>query len=160
MESLADKSARLRRLGEAMRPVLLVLPLALAACRPAPQPPPAAPAAAPAKPAVSDFSQDIDAAGTEPFWGLKLRGLTFTFSQPDHPDATAKAPGAQITPGQAIWAAVTPGGEAMQVTLMVGECSDGMSDRVYPMAAEVVFQDQTWRGCAAKAADWAKLKGG
>jgi uncharacterized membrane protein len=35
------------------------------------------------------------------------------------------------------------------MTLRKQDCSDGMSDRTYPWAAEVVFKGETLRGCAA-----------
>ncbi|MGA0606155.1 COG3650 family protein [Phenylobacterium sp. VNQ135] len=141
-----------------MRHLLPLAVLFLAACQPqAPggeaAPPPAdAPAAAPA-PTTTDFSQDMLAIGTEPFWSLTMRGTEFELLRPDHPNVKLKAPGAQIGPGQGVWKATAEDGSAMTVTLRVGDCSDGMSDRTYPMSAEVEFAGTTLHGCAAKASD-------
>lgn len=128
--------------------LLMSLPL-LSACqeKAPPPPPPAAPA-----PVVSDFSGPIDARGTEPFWAAKIRGTQITFSRPDVPDLVAQAPGAAIQPGSATWSATTPDGATLKVALYVSPCSDGMSDVVYPMAAEVTLDRSTFSGCAGKPA--------
>jgi uncharacterized membrane protein len=134
----------------AMRAILPVVLLALSACKPPVQaPPPVAPPARAAAPVlVSDFSQDITALGTEPFWNLRISGTGFTLTRPDHPDLSFTAPGATIRPGQATWTATGADGGVLEVKLFVSPCSDGMSDRGYPMAAEVVLGGETLRGCA------------
>lgn len=136
------------------RPLVLCL-LLLAACSPreagdAPSQP-TAQAAAPAR--VTDFSQDIEARGTEPFWALKIHGGALTLTRPDQPELTAQAPGAKIVPGRAAWTAQAADGRTLTATLYVSDCSDGMSDVRYPMAAEVKLGSETFNGCAAKAAD-------
>jgi uncharacterized membrane protein len=127
--------------------------LALAACQPkAPdKPPAAAPAAAP--PSVSDFSRPMTAHGNEPFWSLSLDGTHLKLTRPDHPDLIAETPGAVIQPGRATWIAKAADGQQLTVTFYVSDCSDGMSDRTYPMTAEVVLLDEGLRGCAAKTAE-------
>lgn len=147
-----------------MRRALPLLVL-LAACQPqapedppAAQPPSASPPAteAPPEPVVSDFSQPLRALGTEPFWAVDITdGTRFTLKRPDHPDAAFEAPGATITPGRAVWAAQAADGRTMAVTLFLSECSDGMSDRRYPMTAEVELNGETLRGCAIKTAELA-----
>ena len=139
-------------------PVLAAL--LLAACQPqdptgSPAPPPAdAPTPpAPAVARVSDFSQPITALGTEPFWSLRIDGTTFTLTGPDRPDLAATAPGAAIQSGRATWIAMSADGRQLTVTLYVSDCSDGMSDRKYPMTAEVVLRNETLRGCAIKTAE-------
>ena len=130
-----------------MRKTLVLSLLLLSACQqkpPAPEPPEA--------PLVSNFSGDIDARGTEPFWAVKIRGTQLTFSRPDVPDLVAQAPGATIQPGSAAWTATTPDGLTLKVSLYVSPCSDGMSDLTYPMAAEVTLDRTTLSGCAAKTA--------
>ena len=37
-------------------------------------------------------------------------------------------------------------------TLIATECSDGMSDRIYPLTARVVIGEETLQGCAASTA--------
>jgi uncharacterized membrane protein len=134
-----------------VRKTLALSLLLLAACQQeAPVQAPASKAAP--KTAVSDFSGDIDARGTEPFWAVKIRGTQLTLSRPDQPDLVAQAPGAAIRPGTAAWTAKTPEGATLKVTLYVSPCSDGMSDLRYPMAAEVALAGVTYSGCAAKTA--------
>ncbi|MCR5874094.1 hypothetical protein LRS10_07905 [Phenylobacterium sp. J426] len=141
--------------------------LLLAACQPqapggeaAPPPADAPGAALPAAPAATDFGEDIVAIGPEPFWSLTLRGTDLDLIRPDHPNVKLTAPGAEISPGQGVWKATAADGSAMTVTLRVGDCSDGMSDRTYPMSAEIEFAGRTLHGCAAKASDIGKaLKG-
>ena len=135
--------------------------LILAACQPqdpsgAPAPVPAdAPAPRPAAaPSTSDFSQPLTAIGTEPFWSLTLDGTRLKLSRPGEPDLVAQTPGAAIRPGPATWAAASGDGQRLAVTLYVSPCSDGMSDRTYPMNAEVTLGSApTLRGCAVKTAE-------
>ena len=130
--------------------------LLLAACQPqdptgAPATAPAdAPAAAPATaPATSDFSQPMTAVGTEPFWSLSVVGTEVKLTRPDEPDLVAQAPGAAIKPGQATWLASGLDQQTLTVTFVISPCSDGMSDRAYPMTAEVtVGRSPPLRGCA------------
>ena len=138
-----------------MRPTLtiLCLVLALAACRkPAKSSeealsPPVDPVAASS---ISDFSQDMTALGTEPFWNLTIKGTAFKLTRPDQPAVSGVAPGAVIVPGQAVWSVPVTSATGMKVTLSMSECSDGMSDNRYPMTAEVVLGELTLVGCAAK----------
>jgi uncharacterized membrane protein len=151
----------------------LIAPLALAACQPQDPdgnaaPPPAdalgaqAPAASDAATSVAagggmDISQPITALGTEPFWSLTITdGTKFKLSRPDQPDLLAEAPGSAMSPGGATWVAKGAKGEQLTVMLKAGECSDGMSDRKYPMTAEVVLQGATLKGCAAKTREMPK----
>ena len=130
--------------------------LALTACQPKPPdapPPAAAPAAAPEPATNSDFSQPMTARGNEPFWSLSLDGTHLTLTRPGQPDLVAETPGGAIQPGRATWIAKAADGQQLTVTLYVSDCSDGMSDRRYPMTAEVVLLNESLRGCAAKTAD-------
>lgn len=139
-----------------IRPLPAILcALALAACERAapgegPPPPPAKPAAG----GGMDIGQPITARGTEPFWALHITdGTKLRLTRPDQPDLAAEAPGAAVQPGRAVWVARTSDGRQMTVTLYQGECSDGMSDLRYPMAAEVTLPNERLSGCAAKTAE-------
>jgi uncharacterized membrane protein len=139
-----------------MRRTILLLALTLAACdkwKPA-QPQVERPTEAQAAATQSaDFSKPILARGNEPFWGLKIDGVTFTLSRPGQPDTVFTAPGAMIVPGKASWTAKAADGRTLVATLFVSDCSDGMSDQAYPMTAEVTLGSETLRGCAAKVSD-------
>ena len=133
--------------------------LALAACSPqAPDgsnaaPPADAPATPPppaAAPIPEEFSGDINARGTEPFWGLQIRGTQITLQRPDHPAAVGPNPGLTMQEGKAVWE-TQAGTDRLVVTLRLEDCSDGMSDLKYDYAAEVVIGSETLKGCAGKA---------
>jgi len=146
-----------------MRPIVLAAcVLILAACSPqapdgAVAPPPAdAPATppAPAPPPVAapipeEFSGDLDARGTEPFWGLQIRDTQITLQRPDHPNLVAANPGLTMQGPKAVWT-TTAGAVPLTVTLTLQACSDGMSDLKYAYAAQVVIGSETLKGCAGK----------
>lgn len=147
-----------------MRPIVLVASLSLlAACAPqapdgsnAPPPADAPPqAAAPATPPAAtpipeEFAGDMDARGTEPFWGLQIRDTQITLQRPDHPAAVGANPGQVIKDGTATWT-TQAGASPLVVTLSLAPCSDGMSDLKYDYAAVVKLGTETLKGCAGKA---------
>lgn len=155
-----DASVICGNIARMKKAATVIATLALAACQPqdptgSPAPPPAdAPLVTPtAQGQVSDFSQPITALGTEPFWSLSLDGTTFRLTGLDRPELVATAPGAAIQSGRAVWIARAADGRQLTVTIYVSECSDGMSDRRYPMTAEVVLLNETLRGCAIRTAE-------
>lgn len=147
-----------------MRHALPILAaLALAACQPqapdgqpatapADAPPPAttAPAAAAAE-LPEAFKGDLHIVGTEPFWSAQVRETQITFTRMDAP-APAVGPnnGGAIKDGKAVWETVA-GDKPLRISLVEqAGCSDGMSDLKFPLAAEVVYDGQTFKGCASK----------
>ena len=136
--------------------------LILAACAPqapdgatapppadAPTTPPTTPPPPAAAPIPEEFSGDMDARGTEPFWGLQIRGTQITLQRPDHPVAVGPNPGLVMKDGKAVWE-TQAGTNRLVVTLSLAACSDGMSDLKYAYAAEVVLGTETLKGCAGK----------
>lgn len=139
------------------RALLSVAILALAACSPA-APEGSDPQAetwteAPATLGGVDLGQPIRALGTEPFWGVDVDGATLVYSGVDRAEQTARTDGPEIMGTTAVWRGRTDRDQAMEVTLIATECSDGMSDRIYPLTAVVTLGDETLNGCAA-ATDW------
>ncbi|WP_421730024.1 COG3650 family protein [Brevundimonas sp.] len=142
------------RLVSAILPSAILLPvLILAACsepieKAAPPPGP--------KPAAVlggvDLNQPVRAVGTEPFWGVEISGENMIYTGIDQPDQRASAPDPVIQGTTAVYTAATQGGVVMVVTLIATECSDGMSDRVYPLTAKVEIGKDTRNGCAASEA--------
>ena len=106
--------------------------------------------------ATMDVSQPMVARGNEPFWAVKMTGTQFTLSRPGQPDTVFTAPGAEIVPGRSVWRAKAADGRTMVLTLYMSDCSDGMSDVRYPMAAEVELLGERLGGCAAKASELPK----
>lgn len=144
-----------------MRLILLAAAsaLALTACKPAadagkagdPPPAPPPPAAAAGDPVLNniDLTQDLRAVGTEPFWAVEMTKDGLTFSGPDRPNSTAPNTGPVMNEGEASWTGTTADGKALKVTLTAGPCSDGMSDREYPLNAKVELDSEKFTGCAA-----------
>lgn len=99
-----------------------------------------------------DLNQPLRALGTEPFWGVDITPETLTYSAVDHPGLTVRNPGPTVQGTTAVYASSANDGSTMVVTLIATECSDGMSDRVYPLTARVEMGSQTLAGCAASVA--------
>ncbi len=137
-----------------MRPVPAVLAvLALAACSPADQPdlPDAPSEPAPVLGGV-DLAKPVRALGTEPFWSVELTGTEMVYTSPEPPEQRAPQPNPVVQGTTATWEAETAAGTALNVTLVATECSDGMSDRTYPLTAMVKIGDLELTGCAASSA--------
>jgi uncharacterized membrane protein len=96
--------------------------------------------------AEADYRSDLNLTGTEPFWGVQIRKDRITLTRPDHPDISTRNPGVSISGETASWNA----GE-MTITLKPADCSDGMSDRRYPYAAEVKVGNEVLKGCGVNA---------
>jgi len=145
-------------------PSLLLTALVLVACQPktddgtpaaepaaapapapaaAPAPPPAAPAPVPA-----EFTGDLDARGTEPFWSLTIRHRSIVFERPDATKLSLPNDGPQAEGDAMVWAE-----GKLVATLRKEPCSDGMSDKAYPLSAEVNVAGQIYKGCAGPAAE-------
>ena len=52
----------------------------------------------------------------------------------------------------AAWTTATEAKTPLVVTLMATDCSDGMSDRTYPLTAKVEIGTESLTGCAASGA--------
>src|SRR5207244_12655230 len=105
--------------------ILLALP-ALAGCMPIPGPPPA----------------PYHAIGTEPFWNLLIDERDLTFTQPDA--QPIRQPRPKVIIGIAGEIYQTP---RINVNIVHGRCSDGMSDRVYPDKVQVTVDGRRFSGC-------------
>ena len=91
----------------------------------------------------------LRAVGTEPFWAARIEGRCVTYS---HPEDQA---------GTRVWTRYTPsanggtwtgalGGQRFELrTRAATGCSDGMSDRPYPVAVDLLVGGERRRGCAA-----------
>jgi uncharacterized membrane protein len=107
---------------------LLLLPLvaAASACMTTPPPPPA----------------PYRALGTEPFWNLLIDERNLTFTQPDTAPITQPTP--RVIVGIAGEIYQTP---RINVNIVHGSCSDGMSDRTYPDKVQVRVDGRQFQGC-------------
>jgi uncharacterized membrane protein len=119
--------------------------------------PPAGPAAEPAAASTSPCTVQegkalrvpaVRALGTEPFWNARVEGRCVTYSNPEDQKGTRIwtrfAPG----PGGGTWSG-SLGGRPFELKVRPQRnCSDGMSDRRYPLAAELVVGGERRQGCA------------
>lgn len=96
-----------------------------------------------------DLSQPMRVLGTEPFWGIEISASELVFTGVDRPEFHAPNPGARIEGEMAVIAARDPQGLALTIRLKPAKCSDGLSDWVYPLEAEVTLGRETLKGCAA-----------
>lgn len=101
-----------------------------------------------------DLSGPVRALGTEPFWGVAIDPIEggkgeIVFTGIDRPDFRAPNPGARIEGEIAVFEARDAAGLELTVKLRAVTCSDGLSDFVYPLVAEVTLGRDTLKGCAA-----------
>lgn len=119
---------------------------------------PATPAEPPAPAAVLsgvNLTQPVRLVGTEPFWGIQLTGSELIYSGVDRPEQRAPQPPITVQGTVATLQTQSATGTAFDITLTATECSDGMSDRTFPLTAVVKVGDETLMGCAASAAAFA-----
>ena len=127
-----------------LKRLVLLAALALVGCQPKP------PAQVTAVSAITRFSPPIHALGTEPFWSADLKGDRLTITRPDHPPLTARAKLKQLTANWAVWEARTADGRSLRFAAVSDDCSDGMSDRTYPLGVEIAFEGEILKGCASR----------
>lgn len=127
--------------------------LALAGCSENEAPSPVeAPAAEPAVLGGVNLSQTVRAVGTEPFWGVSIDPETVVYSGVDQAERRGANGGPVVQGTTATWNVQPAQGQPFTVTLMATDCSDGMSDRLYPLTALVELGETRLNGCAAPAA--------
>jgi uncharacterized membrane protein len=130
----------------------------VSACRegPAPTAVPAAPAAGAAGSASPCTVQDgkavrapaLRAIGTEPFWNARVEGRCVTYSHPEDQKGTRVWTRFTPGPGGGTWSGSLAGRPFVLKVRPQRGCSDGMSDRSYPLDAELVVGGQRRQGCA------------
>lgn len=91
----------------------------------------------------------LRALGTEPFWSARIEGRCITYSHPEDQQGTRVwtrySPGSN---GGGTWAGALGGRQFELSTRPEADCSDGMSDRRYPMAVELIVRGERRLGCA------------
>lgn len=108
------------------RVLIFSLAGAIGACAPVPGPPPA----------------PYHALGTEPFWNLLIDEHDVTFVQPEQQPIRQPTPKVIIGIAGEIYQ--TP---RINVNIVHGQCSDGMSDRTYPDKVQVTVDGRQFNGC-------------
>ncbi len=91
----------------------------------------------------------LHAVGTEPFWSARIEGRCVTYSHPEDQKGTRIwtrfSPGAD---GGGTWSGALGGRRFELRTRPEPDCSDGMSDRRYPLGVELVVGGERRLGCA------------
>ena len=127
--------------------------LVLAGCSPAEAPAPSPELTAPAAVLGGvELAGPLRAIGTEPDWSVDLMGTEMVYTSPEPPGQRARQPEPVIQGTTATWAGETADGATFKVTLVATECSDGMSERTYPLTAMVTVGERALTGCAASTA--------
>ena len=141
-----------------MKPAVALVSLLLAACS---TPPPvdasrvpATPGAAPmVKRAAGDAGDPLRVVrifGNEPFWNVNVEGDRLVYSTPDDPAGVQLQGRRRAIPG-GLEIAGSHDGRAFVLTVVEGECSDGMSDETYRLVAKFRFGDIDVSGCGEAA---------
>ncbi|QUL37898.1 COG3650 family protein [Erythrobacter sp. JK5] len=93
-----------------------------------------------------DASETLTLLGTEPFWDFEISGETATYTTPENLDGTTIAV-SRFAGNNGLGFSGEIDGDALQIAVTPGDCSDGMSDRTYPFTATVSLGDRTLFGC-------------
>jgi uncharacterized membrane protein len=127
----------------------------VAACRPgaaAAAPPSQGPDAAAGPCMMQDGERlrvaPIRAVGTEPFWGARIEGRCVTYSHPEDQKGSRIWTRFEPLAGGGTWSGALGGRRFELKTRAKPGCSDGMSDRRYPLAVDLIVGGERRRGCA------------
>jgi uncharacterized membrane protein len=129
----------------------------LKACntQPGRSPQPVPPARQPASACLTQDGKAIPAnalkaIGTEPFWGARIEGRCVTYSTPESQTGTRVWTRFSGTRDAGTWVG-SLGGKAFELrTSPSPACSDGMSDRQYPVAVTLMVNGERRTGCAER----------
>ena len=94
-----------------------------------------------------DLVQPLRVLGTEPFWAVDIADDRVILTRPGVGDVIAPTSSPVVTGTTAVYRGTTDSGQTLVLTLIATECSDGMSDRVYPLTARVELGEETLNGC-------------
>lgn len=95
-----------------------------------------------------DLSEQIRLLGTEPFWAITVDDTDVLLERPDAAPRHFTPSGFHVIGNRAELRSTT-----LSIVLTPGPCSDGMSDRQYPLTAEVRLDTDVLKGCAITKTD-------
>lgn len=93
------------------------------------------------------FENRIRITGTEPFWSALVEGRCVTYSTPENQSGTRVWASLSGSWNSGRWSGSLGGKAFVLVTKPDPKCSDGMSDRRYPIAATLTIGDEKRHGC-------------
>ncbi len=125
---------------------------AMLACSPSPEKnaaevPPVAESPVQHEP-VADFPTNLQAIGTEPFWGVKVEGDVLVYTTPETMDAPRQLHATRSSDAEGLHLAGGEGEGTFRLDVRREVCSDGMSDHEYPFSVSFVRDGDTLKGCA------------
>lgn len=85
--------------------------------------------------------------GTEPFWGGQVAGTRLTYSTPENIDGET-IPVTRFAGRGGLSFSGNLDGRSLDLAITPGDCSDGMSDRIYPFVATLQLGSEQRNGCA------------
>jgi uncharacterized membrane protein len=91
----------------------------------------------------------VKVIGNEPFWSAQVEGRCVTYSTPEDQKGTRIWTRFNPGPDGGAWVGSLDGKLFKLVTRLRQGCSDGMSDRSYPLDAMLTVRGEERRGCAA-----------
>ena len=91
--------------------------------------------------------QPLRAIGTEPFWAARIEGRCVTYSHPEDQKGTRVWTRFTPTTEGGVWTGALDGRQFELRTRAAPGCSDGMSDKSYPVAVELLVHGERRKGC-------------
>lgn len=92
----------------------------------------------------------LRAIGTEPFWGARIEGRCIVYSHPDDQAGTRVWTRFEGSRDAGTWTGFYGGARFVLRTRPQAGCSDGMSDRRYPLAVSLLVSGEERSGCAER----------
>ena len=93
-------------------------------------------------------ANSIQATGTEPFWAARVEGRCVTYMTPDDQSGTRVWTEFSGTAANGAWSGFLDERPFVMRTRREQGCSDGMSDKRYPIAVTLTVKGEERRGCA------------
>ena len=92
----------------------------------------------------------VKAVGTEPFWAAEVDGRCVSYKTPANQQGTRVWTKVKGTPAQFEWNGALHGKQFQLTIRPMADCSDGMSDRIYPLEAVLLVDGERRKGCAER----------
>jgi len=129
--------------------LIATLTLCLTACSPAKEPKPPEPTSQRVDVLSGvDINAPLSIIGTEPIWNLTLSKEEITLERPGQEPQSFPRQSFEVNKDATGPARAELISNEISLTLIAKKCSDGMSNRAYPLTAEVNISDEVLRGCA------------
>jgi len=94
------------------------------------------------------LTHKLKALGTEPFWAAEVDGRCVTYKTPEDQQGTRIWTHVETGPDGPAFNGALNGRQFQLYVKPSAGCSDGMSDRTYPLDAVLRVNGETRKGCA------------